>query len=482
MGRHCTAPAAAPGDDHHRATGEMVTAPVPWHPVRVNERSTAAAVALAVLASVAGAAPPPGIHVPDDVAAPVLDRVGPLDGATAFAVAPDGRLAAAAFAPAASGRDSELRLYSLDREDAESIVVPGQIRDLLFLPDGETLYAIEHKPAPKREGETHLLRIGVADLDARREMRLPPSARALEYWPERGALLVAAQDELRVLLLPGPRTGPQYRIPGDNLAVGSAGGSLVLVGQADRLSLYDLDDPPGRDALPVRATVDTPAPVVAFAVASDGSRGIARSADGRLAGIEFDPLALRFLEGVEPVVALVRTRPAASVRAAIGEPAAVPAERPAAPSDAAPPPNAVERKTPEAAAPRSERRSPPAPVAPPPSGASVRPEPALDRAEPPQPPTPGATEGGVRGAIGGPAAHLVESVVLFGPNHVLREAARVRPGDDGTWSAGGLAPGRYRVLPQAHQATLEADPPFQTIEVRAGVTAELPLFRIVGTH
>jgi hypothetical protein len=72
----------------------------------------------------------------------------------------------------------------------------------------------------------------------------------------------------------------------------------------------------------------------------------------------------------------------------------------------------------------------------------------------------------VRGRISGDDLTVVIAVVLFGPDSMLREAARIVPGDDGAWSARGLESGRYRVqLDGGGSKVLVTDPPFLLIDI-----------------
>ena len=69
------------------------------------------------------------------------------------------------------------------------------MRVLLFVEPGSSLYALQHRPAKKREGETFLVTIDFDTLEVRRVSRLPPSARGLDYWPRENALLVVRRDD-----------------------------------------------------------------------------------------------------------------------------------------------------------------------------------------------------------------------------------------------------------------------------------------------
>jgi hypothetical protein len=112
--------------------------------------------------------------------------------------------------------------------------------------------------------------------------------------------------------------------------------------------------------------------------------------------------------------------------------------------------------------------SPPeSPIAPP------LPAPAQPAGEPPR-----RTEDGtatIRGTISGAAATRVSVIVIYGPGNLLKEAARVEPDASGSWVARGLAPGTYRIVPDAGGAAqLASDPPYRTVEAIAGEERSAP--------
>jgi hypothetical protein len=248
------------------------------------------AVAAAFAAAPAGSA----VHFPDGRRPPVLDTFEIPGGLQALAVSPDGRLAAVAVLVETKGRfpASLVQVHDVDRPGPVSVSLPGLVRDLLFLDRDAGLYAIEHRPAKRGEGDSYLVTFDLEAGRSRRELRLPPSAHSLDYWATRRSLLVAARDELRTFTLPLLRSGPLFRVTGENLSVAVAGGTQVLVGQEDALLLVDLSDAQDREGLPVRERVDSRVPVVSVALAADGSSGVARLADDRVVAVGLDPLAL----------------------------------------------------------------------------------------------------------------------------------------------------------------------------------------------
>jgi hypothetical protein len=368
--------------------------------------------------------------------------------------------------------------------------INGRVRDLIYAgPD--RLYAVVHRPAKRGEGASDLVRIDIDSGKARPEMRLPPSARALEHRPLEHSLLVAVRDEIRsVALSPRVRSGPLYRLPGENLALALIDDRRLLVAQDAALLLIDLNAPQTRSGTPVRDRLPCPTPIVALSAAADEGTALAGLADGRLATVGSDPLSLT--DAGSGIV--VRWRPP-------GPPPPVTQPRPSPASTQPPPGDAIpevmapqaERATPlvppvdaTAAEPAPGDRPPPAPepsepAVAPPARADPRPAPpsrlraptdvkdaapappeaesppARHRAEP----QPGTQ---ILGRITGPAAWEVLHVVLLGPDNLLREAARLEPGPGGRFEISGLAAGRYTIqLDAGGGRVLSSEPPFHTV-------------------
>ncbi|MHC4430139.1 MAG: hypothetical protein ACYS0D_16305, partial [Planctomycetota bacterium] len=207
---------------------------------------------------------------------------------------PDGRRAAVALILAIDKRDvsSEIRVYDMDRAEPVNVPVSGFVRDLLYLEGSSGLFGIEHHPAKRHEGDSYLVRVDLETRKPRREKRLPPSARGLDYWAAGRSLLVAARNEVRTVTLPLLRSGPLFRVLGENYSVAAVGGTRILVGQAAALLLIDLSDTQQREGMPVRQRIASSSPVLDLAVAADGSRGVARLADDSVVAVGVDPLAL----------------------------------------------------------------------------------------------------------------------------------------------------------------------------------------------
>jgi hypothetical protein len=389
----------------------------------------------------------------------------------ALAVSPDGnRAAVAAVLPATKGRElsAEIRVYGID---GSVVVTPvqGQVRDLLFAAD--VLFAILHRPAKRHEGDAYLVSVDLASRKAKRELRLPPSARGIESWGGGRALLVPARNEIRTITLPLLRSGPLYRVPGENLSVAVLGGTRILIGQDAALLLVDLADPQQRESMPIRERLATPAPVVSLAVTGDGASGLAGLADGRVVALTLAPLTL---DEVGSGLVVSRHTPTEAVPAPVQAPVRATAaveQEPRSPVESTPvvePPPALE----PVAAPREEPLAleppPPAPEPPAEEPASVaEPETHVAPDEAQEGEQDEEQEGAqLRGRIDGPGATQVVAVVALGPDNLLREAARVAPGEDGRWVMRELAPGRYRIqLDGGGARALITQPPFRHVEV-----------------
>jgi hypothetical protein len=84
------------------------------------------------------------------------------------------------------------------------------------------------------------------------------------------------------------------------------------------------------------------------------------------------------------------------------------------------------------------------------------------------------------GRISGSGLDAVVSVIAYGPDNVLREAARVVPRADGSFAFTKLAPGAYRiVLDGGGDRLIESTPPFQVVRVGDGGGAIAQPFTIV---
>lgn len=75
---------------------------------------------------------------------------------------------------------------------------------------------------------------------------------------------------------------------------------------------------------------------------------------------------------------------------------------------------------------------------------------------------------------------LVAAVVLYGPQSILHEQARVRPGSDGSFTFATLPEGRYRVVVEGVEGRqLRCSPPARWIQVGKGPVPPLD-FKVDG--
>jgi hypothetical protein len=101
------------------------------------------------------------------------------------------------------------------------------------------------------------------------------------------------------------------------------------------------------------------------------------------------------------------------------------------------------------------------------------PGPDPERARSPAPPEvpPGPTRRPIRppvlsGIVSG-RHDLAEAIVLYGPDSIIKEHARISPSPDGTWSLPLPPPGRYRLVPiGADSSPLRSTPNFHSVVIR----------------
>jgi hypothetical protein len=383
---------------------------------------------------------------------PVLELIDEPQRLTVLAIDAAGERAVGAMPEEGKRERSLIMFYSTVQPESARIEVAAQVRDLLLAPDGSSALALLHKSAKKREGDTFLVRVEPSTGKAKRLLRLPPSAVDLAYFPVRDSLLVACRYEIRTLLLPDMRSGPLYRVGGGNRAIAALGrSSRVLVGQEDRVVLLDLDATHGRDEMPVEGELPLPQPVNTISAAEDGSYALVTLADYSVHRIDVATLAL--IEPPEP-----EEMPAAIEEEAPAEP-----EQPVVAE-------IIEEPEPEVMPVAVEEEAPAEPERP------VAKE--IIKQQPPEPeemaaaieekaPAEPEPEPQVRGRILGEHVSAVVAVLLLGPNNILNEAARVIPKSDGSWSASGLKPGRYRIqLDGGGRRVLVSEPSFLLLEIK----------------
>jgi len=104
---------------------------------------------------------------------------------------------------------------------------------------------------------------------------------------------------------------------------------------------------------------------------------------------------------------------------------------------------------------------------------AIEPPPAPVASTPPPP-------GSVLGRLDGPARDLVASIAAFGPDNILREAARAVPAPDGTWRIDGLPPGGYRIVADGTAGrVLICQPPYITVKVEPGAGSEAQVLSVL---
>jgi len=406
------------------------------------------------------------IRVAGDPRPAVLDLVDTSTPPQALAVGPDGRNAAASYPDPKKPDRSVVKLYASYRDEPLVVEISTIVRGLVFSPDGLEVYVASYRPAKRRLGEAHLSVLDVASGKSRSIMPIPPTTSSVDYWPAHDSLLLTTMNEIRTIRVAGMRSGPLYRIPGLNRAVAAlAGSTAVLVGQDDDLLLIDLEDPPGKDAMPVRERVPVPAAVASLAALPDGSGALARLSDGRVYRVSFDPLAIEASGSALALAALRKQAQSTTIAMA---------PLPAPPPDPVPSPETVTATAPEenreAAASPPEAPSVPAPPPTPPVESAASTAPSWTPTDQPQ----------LWGRLTGDAVDEVHEIILLGPNSIVREARRVRPQADGLWRADGLDPGRYQIqLSAGGSKVLVNEPRIAVVELTESGSIEATSFRVL---
>jgi hypothetical protein len=374
----------------------------------------------------------------------ILNRIPEEDNVSSITLTVDGSRAATATVVAldAFKSNSTIRLYATDGGEPATLELKGEVRDMLFEPEGEALFLLQHFAAKKRPGDVFLLRIEVATGKTLRELRLPPSAQGLAYWPHNDALLIVCADEIRSILRPGYRSGPLYRLLGVNTSAATLDGSRILVGRTDGVVVVDLLDPQGEEQMPIRGRVDSFEPVRQVAVSRDGSLVLARLEAGGI--VPVDPMTPAFGDEIGRGLLIGRPWPRS-------------APEPRVPQTATGPPVPAAVETPTEAEPEA--------VAPAPT-------------EAPQATAPATAQ--IAGSISGPGRDHVATVILSGPDNILHEARRVQPDADGQWHVEGLEPGRYRVqLGAGGDRVLTVEPAFRVLQIVSGQSILRADFRVL---
>jgi hypothetical protein len=364
--------------------------------------------------------------------------------------------------------------------------VKGRVSSLLFVDDNAALLAVIQRQTKRKTGDTYLLNIDTSSRETERLVTLPRSAAGMTWWPGARHVLVACENEIRSFTMPGFRSGPLYQLPGGNLAMAHHSGPVFLVSRTTDLVLVNLEDPQGEDQIPVRKRFAIASPLLAVTVSSGPTRlyGITMAGERVEQALEALDLSAASLPPApivieEPVVQEpdVPQTPG-PVPESTPEPEPVVEEQPPRTPEPLPEttpepePAVVEKAQPVAVAPAEipvqVEASPPDPVPVP------EPDP-VPEVQPEQEAV--TTDFQVFGTLQGAAASQVESVLILGPNNILREAARVRPGRDGRWGIDSLPPGRYRIVLDAGGGNaIVSEPRFATIQVVEGEALEVPPF------
>lgn len=263
-------------------------------------------------------------------------------------------------------------------------------------------------------------------------------------WPVGPTISLAGAQEVRTLSFPAA---------GQDLV-------LALFPTGDVVGFRTPSPPPASPMAP--ATISTALTSGSPQVSPSGSPAAPRPVPGPALDVAPDPALPHAGD------AAAMTPP--PIAPAPPEPAARPASDPALPTQAAP--QASETSPP--AKPEPPPPAKPGPTSPAPAGPAADEKPETPATATPSgqgaipPDAPPQQTPVLSGRITGDLAE-VGSVVLYGPNSIVKECGRVVPGADGTWSAPLPPPGTYRVVPLGKESgLLPAVPPFLTVRVNAG--------------
>jgi len=385
-------------------------------------------------------------------------------------------------------------------------------------PDGRRAYVLAWRGEPGAGGRGWLHAIDVDRGEVADSSLLSTHAFGIATDKAGGRLYLSLKDRIQTYGAEPVRVSWQYRSPGLNGPIAVAPeADLLAVGRGAEVALFDAarlaaTATEERHARRDDATMVTTLPFVVTRLAwsEDGSLLAAIGVHGLVfidpgngallwppaPSIDFsgatDALVLKFPASDHDVVlALAPGGAVSALRAPVPSAPVVPAtarlEEPPAPMAVA---AATAQETPRKAP--QDSPPPPAPQQPEPAPQQAEPpkdDPAPDpkQAEPaPKPAEPPAAEAGaapttepapeqeqasgpprLRGRISGKG---VRSIVLYGPNNILKEALRVEIQPDGTWNLELPAPGTYRVVAIGDGSTpIPVVPTFRTVTVRAGI-------------
>jgi hypothetical protein len=355
--------------------------------------------------------------------------------------------------------------------------------------DERTAYILTSS-SPGVEAPPPTIEIKALELESGREIastrldRLPP---ALALHPDDRRLFFAAPDRIETYTVKPLAASWRYRSPGLNRALTFRPGTTTLfVARSREVAVFDPAVIAARDRESSRERTDDATAVIPLPFEPSG---LLFSDDGRLAaawgtGPQLALLDATRFELLREVAVPKSVEEADSLRPVVFEPEALRVAcfpsgalmlvRFTAPPPPAPAPRAVAAAVSQLEA--TPARTLPPVVAPTPAPASPLPPSTVPSLEPARPePILIAPGGGSDAAADAPGGRLlghltgridlVEAVVLYGPNSIVRERARVAPSEGG-WSAPLPAPGVYRIVPLGEGSRpLRAKPNFLTVTV-----------------
>ncbi|MFQ5876174.1 MAG: hypothetical protein ACE5JH_00560 [Acidobacteriota bacterium] len=375
----------------------------------------------------------------------------------------------------------------------------GEGRRVAVTPDGARAFVLTSRHGREEmtdggRGWLHTLDLLSGDVLDTSALERPAEALALK--PGGGRLFVSLDGRIQSYTTAPLAASWHYRSPGRNRGLYTSADGLLFAARGREIALFDPESIASRSReerarLRDDASFVIPLPAEAdrLAFSDDGRLALAFGRDGRMALVDlFDgvvvdlpaaPEALRECESVRPLrfpgqgELLLAAFPGAHIVAlplpALRRDARIaPPPKPRASLEGSPGPT-----SPAHARDWTETASAPAP--PPPLAPSPTPPP------PTPAPIPIPAEGGVlAGALKGNPL-LVEAIVAYGPDSIVREEARARPEEDGLWAIAVRSPGRYRVIPLgAGSRPLRSLPNFHTVEVRPGERRSGIDFEILG--
>ena len=438
---------------------------------------TSALAILAILADLATATDLP----------PSVATLAAGQAAETFAVAGD--TVVTTFPSASDPARSTMRFARTGAAPKE-ILLGGRALGLALTADGGTAYAVVR--AVDRKGRIREVDLVPVDLESERAssgVRLPDTARGVSLARDGGSIFVVSRDEVRTFRLPDLTSGRLYRVQGENVGVRPLDdGRHAFVVQSAAVGVVDFAAPQTREGLALERLGDPPPGIRAVMLSTPDEAPVALTEEGGAWRLEVPAPAEQtvvaqdgFGAHLEPPPAANPSAEAAGVAAASAGVAAVVGSAPDTTPTTAPPgeaQRAVEAPTPDETAPAMAPAPSPeaveqteSPPPPPPPLAPVEEPKAASAPRPELPSEPGTLTGSVDGA----ARSSVASIVVLGPDNILKEATRATPDSSGRYTLRGLAPGSYRLVAAgAGGRVLICDPPYITVRVSSSGAVEAP--------